>query len=267
MAMAEPLSLEVSDPVGDAGGLRFANVHSPALRGRGDFCLYQTGEAKGLPIIVLLHGVYGSAWSWPLQGQAHLSLAQAVAQGVIPPCVLVTPSDGLYGLGSAYLPLGHGDYERWIMHDLLAAVRQIVPQANGRLYLGGLSMGGYGALRLGAKYAAQVSGISVHSSVTSLADLQQFLLGEPHDHGCDDTEADILQWARRAGPDLPQLRFDCGTDDPLIAANRALHARLDALGIAHRYEESSGGHEWPYWTTHLAETYAFFGAVERSLRA
>ena len=265
--MAEPPSLEVSDSVGDAGGLRFATVYSPSLGGRGDFCLYQAGEAESLPIIVLLQGVYGGAWSWPLQGNAHRSLDKAVAEAVMPSCMLVTPSDGLYGLGSAYLPLSHGDYEAWIMHDLLHAVRQIVPEANGRLYLGGLSMGGFGALRLGTKYAAQVAGISAHSSVTSLIDLDQFLLGEPHDHVCDEKEADILHWVQQAGHDLPPLRFDCGVDDPLIESNRLLHSRFDALGIAHVFEEFSGGHEWPYWSEHLADTYAFFGAIERSLNA
>lgn len=262
----EPASLEVSAPVHDAHGLRFATVHSAALGGRGDVCLYQAGEAEVLPVIVLLHGVYGSAWSWPLQGSAHVSLAAAVGRGEIPPCLLVTPSDGLYGLGSGYLPLAHGDYEGWIMRDLLMAVRQMVPQATGSLYLGGLSMGGFGALRLGAKYASEVAGIAAHSSITKMDDFPQFLNGLPHDFEVSSEECDLLHWIRQAGEALPPLQFDCGVDDPLLESNRAFHSALHELGAAHEYYEHAGAHEWDYWSRHVADAYRFFGSIEANVR-
>jgi S-formylglutathione hydrolase FrmB len=57
---------------------------------------------------------------------------------------------------------------------------------------------------------------------------------------------------------LPRLRFDCGRDDALLEANRALHARLTEAGIAHVYEEFPGAHTWEYWSTHIERSFRFF---------
>jgi enterochelin esterase-like enzyme len=57
------------------------------------------------------------------------------------------------------------------------------------------------------------------------------------------------------------LRFDCGRNDPYIAANRQLHAELQAAGIAHEFAEHEGGHNWDYWALHLEDTLRFFGAA------
>ncbi len=60
---------------------------------------------------------------------------------------------------------------------------------------------------------------------------------------------------------LPPLRFDCGLDDPLLAANRQLHADLTAAAIPHAYAEFPGGHDWPYWERHLEDTLRFFAQI------
>ena len=60
---------------------------------------------------------------------------------------------------------------------------------------------------------------------------------------------------------LPPLRFDCGTDDPLIEANRELHRALTRMDVRHEYQEFPGGHDWPYWTEHVRQTLAFCKTV------
>jgi S-formylglutathione hydrolase FrmB len=57
---------------------------------------------------------------------------------------------------------------------------------------------------------------------------------------------------------LPRLRFDCGIDDPLIVANRALSRALDAAGVPHRFQEFPGTHDWDYWQVHIEDTFRFF---------
>jgi putative tributyrin esterase len=125
-------------------------------------------------------------------------------------------------------------------------------------------MGGFGALRLGAKYAQQVAGISAHSAVTTLADLRPHV-AEPLEEylrsGKRDT--DLLYWVRRNRAILPPIRLDCGTEDGLIGSNRALHAALIEEKIAHIYEEHPGGHDWIYWQEHVGETLRFFSGLIR----
>ena len=268
-------TVELSDPAIPADGLRFATVKSRALGRRADVTVYRTpgadaagGVPDDLPIVILLHGVYGSHWAWALKGDAHRTAARLVAAGALPPAALLMPSDGLWGDGSGYLPHrgadgGTTDYARWILDEVPALARETIPGCGARspLLLAGLSMGGYGALRLAAAHPDRVAAVAAHSSVTEPA---QFDALVEEDRGGWDTgpgDGSVLAALRAASAPLPPLRFDCGRDDPYIDGNRALHAALETDGIAHEYAERDGGHDWPYWTAALEDTLRFFGRV------
>src|SRR5215207_499714 len=98
-------TVEVSDAAYEQEGLRFITAKSRHLKGRGDVCLFVPGEAgvqPSLPVTILLHGVYGSAWNWPLKTGVHRMAAEMIGKGLLAPMVLAMPSDGLWGDGSAY---------------------------------------------------------------------------------------------------------------------------------------------------------------------
>ena len=258
---------EISDPRFERDGLRFVTVRSPALGRRADVCVWAPpiGAARApLPLVILLHGAAGSAWSWPLGGGAHLTAARLIEAEEIAPIALAMPSDGLWGWGSGYVPHAEADYERWIVgevpHVAALADDRVIPSAPA--FIAGLSMGGFGALRLGAKYPDRFRGISAHSSVTTLGRLAE-AIAEPLDAlpGFGRPDGTALHWLETNATRLPPLRFDCGTDDHLLAGNRALHAALESRGIPHAYEEFAGGHDWIYWRLHLADTLRFFGGI------
>lgn len=46
--------------------------------------------------------------------------------------------------------------------------------------------------------------------------------------------------------------------DELIEGNRKLHLQFQEAGLDCSYREFPGGHEWPYWIEHIAETFRFF---------
>jgi S-formylglutathione hydrolase FrmB len=263
---------DISDPRFETEGVRLLTISSGALGGRGDVSLYVPDEAAGaatLPIVLLLHGVYGSHWSWFGQGGAHRTARRLAASGAIRPMAIACPSDGLFRDGSGYLDHAGGSFATWIMHDVVDCVRLVLDRspATTPLFLSGLSMGGYGALRLGAVHAADVAGISAHSAVTTLGDLDQFIRAPlPVDHA-DLNRLDAATAVIDAGAELPPLRFDCGTDDQLLESNRRLHSRLAAAGVPHAYEEHPGTHDWPYWERHVEDSLRFFEAVLRVTRA
>ena len=120
-------TLEVSDPALSPPGLHFVTVKSAALGQRADVLLFAPRQAAGqrdLPLVTLLHGVYGSHWAWALTGGAHRTAARLIAAGEIPPLVLAMPSDGLWGDGSGYVRHAQQDFERWIVDEVPAAVQQ-----------------------------------------------------------------------------------------------------------------------------------------------
>ena len=259
--------VEISDPRFERDGLRFITIKSRAIGRRVDVCVWAPPISAGaapLPLVILLHGVYGNAWSWPLNGGAHLTVARLIEADEIAPVALAMPSDGMWGDGTGYVPHVDADYERWIVDEVPAAaalgddrITQDSP-----LFIAGKSMGGFGALRLGAKYPDRFRGISAHSAVTTLGRLDE-VIEERLDAlpGFGQPDGTALHWMETHASRLPPLRFDCGTDDQLLPGNRALHAALEARGIEHQYEEYAGGHDWPYWRLHLADTLRFFDGL------
>jgi len=201
-----------------------------------------------------------------MKGGAHLAASTLVAEGKLRPLVIAMPSDGLWGDGSGYLAHGNEDYETWIVDDVPTAVREVVPSVAeaSPLFISGLSMGGYGALRLGAKYAERFAGISAHSAITRPEQFSMFVEAPVSEYVCGPAEeSDPLYWMKKKRDVLPPLRFDCGLLDRLLEPNRELHAALTAENMDHIYDEFPGEHCWPYWQEHIYETLLFVETVMR----
>ena len=126
--------------------------------------------------------------------------------------------------------------------------------------VGGLSMGGYGALRLALGRPDRFRSAHSHSGALGFGhnpryrDQPEFdrLLGESGEANS------LFALARTAAP-RPALRIDCGVDDFLIDDNRAFAAHLADLAVAHEYQEYPGAHDWAYWDEHVREQIAFHG--------
>jgi S-formylglutathione hydrolase FrmB len=213
----------------------------------------------------MLHGVYGSHWSWFLQGDAHRTAMNLVQQERIRPMLLVAPSDGLFQDGSGYLQHSGRDYESWIVKDTIEGVQRSFPCVgpHSPLFVAGLSMGGYGAMRLGAKYADLFHGISAHSAITKIEDMSEFSFEPFPFNQLASGETNLSGWFERRRDKLPPLRFDCGVQDPLLERNRRFHCEVQKMGIAHEYTEFDGGHDWQYWRTHFVSTLLFFEDILR----
>ena len=257
-------TVRVSDPRYESNGFRFITIKSNALKGRGDISVYIPGVVKGadsLPVIVMLHGVYGSHWSWAQSGGAHVQMENLIASGNIDPFVLIMPSDGLWGDGSGYIPHEGKDFGKWIGEE----VPQVVIQEIGEIsedspfFITGLSMGGYGAFTVGVRFP-RFRGISGHSSITNLVELQEFV-EEDWDAKRSALNNHKVIDQIMACTSLPPIRFDCGEDDPLINGNRLLHKQLTQNGIEHIYEEFDGAHSWDYWAEHVSKSYEFFHRI------
>ena len=249
------IRFEASDAVTDGNGVRHATVRSPSLGRRADLSTV-TPRSSPVAMVILLHGVYGSHWSWIHRGQAARTLHELVDGSLVPPMLLVTPSDGMWGDGSGYLPVDGADHERWIVEDVLAVVREMHELDRAMpTFLAGFSMGGFGALRLGARHPDVFRATAAHSSVTTAAGLARFGLTPSPADGHDAIDAFRETAVRRP------LAIDCGLDDFLLEDNRRLHEQLSAAGVDHSYEELPGGHDWPYWTSRLGATLRRFGAI------
>ncbi len=196
------------------------------------------------PVLMQLHGYSDDSCSWLHES----NLARHVAPY---PMIVVLPDGGT----SRYLNLvtherfGLQRYEDLLMRDIPAEANRLFHVRLGQWAIGGLSMGGYGALRLGMKHPDRFASIWAHSAgLRPLDDAFLALLDDPDD-------ASVEHWAERLATagNAPRLAFDCGVDDELLRYNRELDMRLTAIGLAHRYAEHPGAHTWDYWDDHVRE--------------
>ena len=263
-------TLEISNPNFQPEYLRYVTVKSNYLKGRGDCTFFIPPQLKKIskdtPVVILLHGVYGSHWAWTYNINVHNIALELIKKGKIEQMVLVMPSDGLMGDGSGYFNHGQRDFEKWIVKDVVDLIKEVVPHspADLKLYICGLSMGGYGALRLMGKYPTLFRGASGLSSITCLNDLLPFLAKEEQFYYRKNFKAeDVFSYLYKNRKKLPPFRFDCGKEDILYRSNVTLHRQLEKEGIPHLFEEFQGGHSNEYWNQNIGKTLIYFNELAK----
>lgn len=137
-----------------AGTIQDFHYASPAL-GRDQVAQVYVPDGAappgGWPVLYLLHGLDGASTDWQTLGRIQLTMDRAILEHQIRPFVVVMPP----GTNSWYVNSadvsGPGDYETATAHDLPAAIEDAFPVGEDRAHraIAGLSMGGFGALRLG----------------------------------------------------------------------------------------------------------------------
>lgn len=209
-------------------------------------------------VLLQLHGMEGDHQSW-----LHRSSIDRYVDGY--PFLVLMPS----GENSFFLNLGDGaNYEEFLVKDLYAHVNATFRVKEGPWAIGGLSMGGFGAMRIGMKYPQRFRSIWSHSGwFGSGIDLHRRFPGAPLLRamtGQTRAEVDLLPFAESVAqlPEAmrPRIGFDCGSADPFLPMNQEMHRLLSAMRIEHEFHEHPGGHEWPYWDAHVQDALAFHAA-------
>lgn len=218
------------------------------------------------PTLYLLHGLSDDSTMWLRRTRLEVYAAEL-------PLIIVMP-DGYRGF---YTDNEQGPpYARHIGEELPAFIERTfpaIPRRSARA-IGGLSMGGYGALRVGLGYHDRFCSVHSHSGAVAWGRNEKFeALEKPpgRDDGIaaerlrifgpspDGSAHDLLALAKSAksARKLPEILLDCGKDDFLLKDNRAFAKDLRAAKIPHAYHEHPGGHDWGYWDTHIQQALAF----------
>jgi S-formylglutathione hydrolase FrmB len=166
-------------------------------------------------------------------------------------------------------------YEDFIVRDLLADVEQhyrVLPKPAAR-GIAGISMGGFGAVKIALRHPDQYSfaaGLSAPLDAPrwpfSLKRLGQSfrILRIFGPSGTSSRRAnDVFELVKQQRPE-PYLVLACGTGESLLTVNRAFDALLVKRNIPHEYHESAGGHSWDHWQREMPE---LLNAAEKYLKA
>jgi S-formylglutathione hydrolase FrmB len=208
-----------------------------------------------LPVVYLLHGGGGGYRDWT----NYSDVAKFAESGLI----LVMPEGGSsYYTNSAEHP--EDRYEDYIVKDMISEVESRYPAAPGRenRAIVGVSMGGYGAVKIVLKHPelfAFAGGISpavdVPTRPFSIKRLGQWrfhssIFGPSGSQTRRDNNPYAL--ARSVDPSgMGYLFLTCGEQEGLLPANRKLAAILAERGFAYEFRTAPGDHNWQQWDAQI----------------
>ena len=208
--------------------------------------------------LFLLHGISGNHADWISETRIR---NWAENHGI----AVVMPS----GYNAFYLdqPEVHNYYGRFVGQELVEFPLSCRREDT---FIGGISMGAYGALRNGLKYCETFGSIVSLSSAMIINDFDQIISSDglfflsrdflEHTFGDLSHVRDSDKDPARLAADLvycdrprPRIFMTCGNQDPLAEANRMLAGRMRDTGLDVTYHEMHGGHDWDFWNTALPE--------------
>lgn len=226
---------------------------------------WQSAKPKKFKTLYLLHGIFGNYTDW-VSGTRIQRWAQKYDIAVVMPS----------GDNAFYIdhPASGNFYGEFIGHELVDITRRMFPLSDKRedTFIGGLSMGGYGAVRNGLKYHETFGAIVSFSGALHFLDDPQLLsdetdpvdraflesvFGPLEEAGKSDKNPSVLidELGKKKAADpnlkLPKVYISCGTEDDLLPSNRACRDRMLANGFQVTYEEGPGDHDWDFWDTYI----------------
>lgn len=236
--------------------LRDITFHSDALGRDMPYRVISPAEPAGrkLPVVYLLHGGGGGFRDW----SNYSDVARFAESGLL----LVMPEgESSYYTNAVDPPQDR--FEDYITHDLISDVESRFPVAAGRenRAIIGVSMGGFGAVKIGLRRPdlfSFVGGISsaidVPRRAFSFKRLQQSrhynsIFGPSGSQTRRDNDPFAL--VRTANPQFaPYFFLTCGEQEGLLPANRDF-AGLLAQHFRYEFHTVRGGHDWNQWNAWL----------------
>jgi S-formylglutathione hydrolase FrmB len=238
---------------------------------------YATSE-RTYPVVYLLHGFTDDNTGWVQFGEVNRYADKAIADGTIPPMIIVMPN----GDSSFYINAydGKENYEDFFVKEFMPAVEKIFRIKAEKKYrgIGGLSMGGYGTLVYALKHPDLFAAAAPFSAavwdddaITAMPEQNyNVVIGKLFGRDLKGKNRLTKTWyensvlkivADRNPEDLKKVRFwiDCGDDDFLIKGNCLLHIALTEKKIPHEFRVRDGAHNWTYWRTGITDALQFIG--------
>src|SRR5215471_6964936 len=223
---------------------------------------YDAQPTRKFPVLYLLHGLGGdqgflvSSGGWNIieDGQEQKRLAEFV--------VITPQADSTFYINSKD---GARKYEDFFIHDFMPQMEKhfrLLGTPSGRA-IGGVSMGGYGALRFAFKYPQIFVAVVTHmpalleqlprgSSEVGLTPYLGPAFGRPLDEAFWKANTPFVP-ARTANLRGLKIYFDCGDQDDFgfDAGTKALDKLLTARHVPHESHIYPGRHSWQFVAQHL----------------
>lgn len=223
------------------------------------------GREAGKPYktLYLLHGIFGNYTDW-LYGTRIQRWAEEKELAVVMPS-----GDNAFYVDQ---PWNCNMYGEFIGKELVEFTRRTFPLSDKRedTFIGGLSMGGFGALHNGLKYHDTFGYIVALSAALRVCNWKKeeehdpffFADTEEYMHSCFGPDLDtalksdinpvtLVERLIKEGVELPAIYLACGDRDSLFTANADFADFLKTKQVPVTFEKGAGAHEWDFWDTYI----------------
>lgn len=206
------------------------------------------------PTLYLLHGLTDDDSIWLRRTSIERYVAELGLAVVMPQVHL-----------SFYTDMAQGNrYWTFLNEELPEIARSFFPLSDAREdnYVAGLSMGGYGAMKLALRRPDQYAAAASLSGALDMANSihrkdspmnYTHIFGDKDVHGTDNDILHLLQQCNQAEGPKPLLYQCCGTEDFLYQDNQTFRQACAQTNFNLTYEEETGNHEWGYWDTKIQD--------------
>jgi S-formylglutathione hydrolase FrmB len=242
---------------------------------------YDTSPGKRYPVLYFLHGLQENEMRWSSRGHTDLLLDRMIGDGKIGEFVVAIP----FAEASFYTNTRDGS-EKWedvIMTEfipLIESTYRVNPSRQTR-GISGISMGGYGALKIAMKHPEMFGSVSAHSPVliedlgaVQLAStrpgrmqffigLFQKIYGINQDLSYWDANNPMLLAKDTKRWNGMKIYFDCGTEDDFgfNVGTKQLDDLLTKAAYPHETHLYPGNHGWDYAMQHTGDSLLFHWKV------
>jgi S-formylglutathione hydrolase FrmB len=233
---------------------------------------YDAEKTRKFPILYFLHGL-GDNDQMFIHGGAFNLVQDLWERGQIGEFLIATPN----AAATFYINSRDGKvkYADFLLQEFFPGIESRYRVARGRenRAIGGVSMGGFGALHLAFRHPELFSSVSAHSpalidqipafaSPSPSGGVRGRVLGEtfgsPPDPAFWDRNSP-LTLARKADLNGLKIYFDCGDQDDFgfEAGAKSLDKILTKRNIPHEAHIYPGRHDWQYFAEHLPASLQF----------
>lgn len=214
-------------------------------------------KKKDYRTLYLLHGATGNYMDWVLNTGIY-RYAEQYQLAV----VMISGENEFYQNYPEY----HNNYEDFVGRELVELTRNMfhLSERKEDTFIGGYSMGGYGALHAAFSYPdtfGAVIGLS-NAIIFEMAkswtnDYYSFLKTPDYMRHCfgdlekaEQSEKNLVVQVRRMAEThtvFPKIFLSCGQEDHLYEPNLEFYKLLKELGITAAFERTHGKHDWDFW--------------------
>lgn len=164
---------------------------------------------------------------------------------------------------SFYCDMKYGyRYYTFLIEEFLPYTRKMFPLSHERddTFIAGLSMGGYGAVKLALRNPNIFGGAA---SLSGCLDIESLIKNnlESHDIACifgeipdvSESPENVIYLAKKLAEqsEKPKIYQACGTEDFLYRDNQTFRLVMENLDYTYCYEEGSGEHTWSFWDEYI----------------